>query len=122
MRIFPIENNLYFRWEDVPEKMGNIVIPKGAAVAMRRSEVMAVGPTCEIVKVGDKVLTSIYTGVHLFLCMEDNWTDGEKHRMCREDELIAIYTNTDAEAKDIEGRDKQRTEEFNIGKKKKLEE
>lgn len=122
MIFFPLENNVYYVWEDIAEKIGSIVIPAGAAIAMRKAVVKAVGPTCEMVKVGDKVLTSKYTGVHLFLCMEDVWTDGERHRMCREDEFIAIYTETEKEAKGIEARHKQRTNEFNKGKKKQLEE
>lgn len=122
MRIFPVENNVYYVWEDIVEKMGRIIIPKGAAIAMRKAVVKAVGPTCEMVKVGDKVLTSKYTGVHLFLCMEDVWTDGERHRMCREDEFIAIYTDTEEESKSIDERHKKRSEEFLKGKKKTLEE
>lgn len=120
MDISPILNNVYYVWEDIEEKIGSIVIPRGAAIAVRKAIVRAVGPTCEIVKVGDKVLTSKYTGVHLFLCMEDVWTDGERHRMCREDEFISFYADTDEESKVIEERNKEKRDEFLKGKAKEL--
>ena len=120
MDIKPIENNVYYEWLDIEEKIGRIIIPRGAAIAIRKAIVRAVGPTCEIVKVGDKVLTSKYTGMHLFLCMEDVWTDGERHRMCREDEFISLYTDTEEESKAIKERYKERRSEFLKGKAKEL--
>ncbi len=120
MNIKPILNNVYYVWEDIEKKIGHIVIPAGAAIAVRKAIVRAVGPTCEIVKVGDKVLTSKYTGVHLFLCMEDVWTDGERHRMCREDEFISMYSDTEEESKEIDKWHKKTRDEFLKGKAKEL--
>ena len=116
MDIIPIENNVYYEWLDMAKKIGAIVMPTGVNIAVRKAVVRAVGPTCQIVKVGDKVLTSKYTGVHLFLCMEDVWTAGERHRLCREDEFISLYTDTDEEAKAIKERYKERRSEFLKGK------
>ena len=114
--IFPLENNVYYEWEDVPTGVGGIEIPGSARVEIRKAVVHTIGPTCEMVKPGDIVLTWKHTGTHLFLCIQDKYMDGHKHRLCREDEFIAIFTDTEKTTKEVTERHAKRKEEFLKGK------
>ena len=120
MKIHPLENNVYYIWEDVVEKMDSIVLPKGARVEIRKAIIKVCGPSCELVQPGDKVLTSKHTGSHLFLCMEDVWTDGHRHRLCREDEFIALYADTPEEMVALKKRQEKRRKEFTEEKRLKV--
>ena len=110
--IFPIANNVYYEWLPLPNRIKGILIPDYHKVAMRRGIVRACGPTCEMLKPGDKILVSIYTGVHLFLCTETDLTDGERHRMCREDEVISLYAEDKEESKNLTERHKDEQLQF----------
>ena len=121
MRIFPILNNVYYEWLDIADKIGDIYIPTGAGLAMRKAIIHETGPTCELVKPGDKVLTWKHTGTHLFLCQEDKWTDGERHRMCREDEFVSHYRDDADDTTEIIDRQEKTKKEFLEEQRKKKE-
>jgi len=108
----PLQNNIYYEWETLPDRINGIMIPEYRRVSMRKAVVHAVGPTCEMLQPGDKILVSIHTGVHLFLCVTTAFTDGEKHRMCREDEVISLYAETPEEAGDIDVRHAKERRDF----------
>ena len=120
IEVKPIENNIYYEWLQLPEKIGGFFV-KIDRVSMRRAVVHSVGPTCEMIEPGDKVLVSIHTGVHMFLCSKTDLVDGEHHRMCREDEVISLYADTPEEAKIIDERHKKYRETFLARQKKKEE-
>ena len=108
----PLQNNIYYEWLDLPEEINGIKIPEYRRVSMRKAVVHAVGPTCEMLQPGDKILVSIHTGVHMFLCVATSFVDGERHRMCREDEVISLYTETKEESDKIDKRHAKEKEVF----------
>jgi len=108
----PLQNNIYYQWTDLPDTINGIRIPEYRRVSLRKAIVRATGPTCEMLEPGDKILVSIHTGVHMFLCVATDFVDGEKHRMCREDEVISLYSETPEEAERIDKRHKKEREIF----------
>lgn len=120
--IFPISNNIYYEWLPLPNTVKGILIPDYHRVSMRKAIVRACGPTCEMLKPGDKILVFIQTGIHLFLCTETDLTDGERHRMCREDEVISLYAETPDESKALDDRHNKENASFIKKKMKELEE
>ena len=112
LNLRPLQNNIYYEWLTLPDTINGIRIPEYRRVSMRKAVVHAVGPTCEMLQPGDKILVSIHTGVHMFLCVATAFTDGEKHRMCREDEVISLYAETPEETEAIDIRHAKEREDF----------
>ena len=112
LNIRPVENNIYYEWLPLPNRVRGILIPDYHRVSMRKAIVRECGPTCEMVEPGDKILVSIHTGVHLFLCTETALSDGERHRMCREDEVISLYAETSEEEEALRKRHEKRRQQF----------
>ena len=120
LKIYPILNNVYYEWCEMPDIIHGIKIPDFAHHSVKKVIVHEVGPTCELVEKGDKVLTWKHTGVHLFLCVNTDFRDGERHRMCREDEFLSLYAETPEEEESIKTRN-DKIREAHLRKLKKEE-
>jgi len=91
MKIFPVEDNIYYEWLPVSDRIGSILLSERHEQRTREAVVHEVGPKCKTIEKGDKILISAFTGAHLFLISDSSYKDGEKHRICRETEVLAKY-------------------------------
>lgn len=80
----------------VPEKIGRILVPQTSQEArVGAGEVVAVGPDCEVAKVGDVVLFGRYAP-YLLNKQELEWAGiflpkgEEEYMLCNEEDLLAI--------------------------------
>jgi len=103
MIIVPVDDHFYYRWDDVKTtyttKGGmELEIPEIREIRTRIATVLAVGPNCKFLQPGDKIVISSFTGSHLFLVTEESLDDGEKSRIAREAEVIALLADDAPEA------------------------
>ena len=109
MIIVPVDDHFYYRWDDVKTtyttKGGmELEIPGIREIRTRIATVLAVGPNCKFLKPGDKIVISSFTGSHLFLVTEESLDDGEKSRISRESEVIALLAEDEAQAAELKAR------------------
>ena len=95
MIIVPVDDHFYYRWDDVKTtyttKGGmELEIPEIREIRTRIATVLAVGPNCKFLQPGDKIVIASWTGAHLFLVTETSLDDGERSRISREAEVIAL--------------------------------
>ncbi|MGI6563047.1 MAG: co-chaperone GroES [Clostridia bacterium] len=92
MRIKPLGDRVVLRMLEAEEKTkGGIVLPGTAKEKPQEAEVVAVGPGGMIdgkeivmqVKVGDKVLTSKYSGTEVKI-------DGQEYTIVKQSDILAI--------------------------------
>lgn len=77
-------------------KVGSIILADKHAERSRTAIVLAVGGDVKNYIVGDKVLLSWYTGVHLHVLGETLFgqeVDEDRHRLVNEDELLGKITD-----------------------------
>lgn len=91
MKILPAGDNIYYEWLELDEKWGDIMLPADREQRTRKAVVIEVGSECKYLKKGDKILISCWTGAHLFLALTSEWDVGQRHRLCRESEVMATY-------------------------------
>lgn len=74
------------------EKVGSIIMPKQHSERSRTATVVATGDRVVNYMVGDRVLLSWYTGVHIHLPGQEFFgipVDEDRHRIVREEEVLA---------------------------------
>lgn len=80
-------DRIYVVLDNLPDKStGGIYLPQTQAAASRIGTVKQVGPDVTLYKEGDKVITSAYSGVGLYL-VQDGMVDAT-HSVYRESELM----------------------------------
>ena len=73
------------------KKIGSIIIPEGRSERSRTAVVIAIGDGVINYRVGDSVLVSWYTGVHIHLDGKDLFgvpVDEDRHRIVRDEEIL----------------------------------
>ena len=98
MIIVPVDDHFYYKWNEVQTtyktKGGmELEIPEIREIRTRIATVLAVGPNCKFLRPGDTILIASFTGAHLFLVTENDFSDGEKSRISRESEVIALLAD-----------------------------
>ena len=85
--IEPLGDRVYIELEPMQEKVKRIMVPDDHSERTRVATVLATGPECQHLCVGDRVIVSYYTGTILHLLQYD-LTD-INHRIARESEIMA---------------------------------
>jgi co-chaperonin GroES (HSP10) len=81
--------------DEMAEKVGRIFVADKHSERSRTATVVAVGDEVKNYQVGDKVLLSWYTGVHLHLIDKELFgipVDEDKHRLVMEGEILGKLT------------------------------
>jgi len=109
MIIVPVDDRFYYKWDEVEttvtSKFGDkIVIPESRDIRTRIATVLLVGPNCKFLQPGDKIVISSFTGSHLFLVTETSLDDGEKSRISRESEVMALLAKDASQALEMGSR------------------
>lgn len=83
---------LLIRCDEIAErKVGSIIISDKHAERSRVATILAVGTDVKNYHIGDRVLLSWYTGVHLHVfgdTLFGETVDEDRHRLVNEDELL----------------------------------
>ena len=82
--------------DDMAEKVGRIFVADKHSERSRTAKVLAIGDKVENYAVGDKILLSWYTGVHLHLIDKELFgipVDEDKHRLVMEGEILGKLTD-----------------------------
>ncbi len=92
MVVKPFGSRVFVELEKVGGRVtkGGIILPDAVAEPSRFGHVLAVGPDCKIVGVGDKVMISYYSGTGI-----DYPGSGfhyDQHRFVDEGELLGSYS------------------------------
>ena len=103
MIIVPTEDCFYYLWDEIEEEYTadgfKIVLPQDRPAYTKKATVLAVGPDCKYLQVDDRILISSFTGSHLFMLFGNaEFNDGEKHRIARESEVIALVAEDEKNA------------------------
>ena len=124
MIIVPVDDHFYYKWDDVKTtyttKGGmELEIPEIREIRTRIATVLSVGPNCKFLQPGDKILIASWTGAHLFLVTENDFSDGEKSRISRESEVISFLAEDAAQALEMGSRaaEAAKKQEYDVEKK-----
>ena len=120
MRVFPLENCVYYRWDDLETEIKTkegltLNVGQGREAWTRKAVVLATGPLCKYLKPGDRVVISAFTGAHMFLVNMDmdDVREGEKLRIARESEFLALVDTTEARENEVTEAAKRELERLN---------
>ena len=87
--ITPLRANVLVRPDPPPDKTaGGLLLPDTVKTRSQRGTVLAIGPDCRGVHVGDRVLFTYWSAIHLDL-------NGVEHFLYREDEILGLLHGED---------------------------
>ena len=102
MKLLVPDDHLLIYCDNFVEKKGSIFMPQAHSERSRKATVLLCGPDANFAKPGDRVIVSFHAGVHPHLFDEKidvpelgivgQEIDEERHRICREHEILAKIT------------------------------
>ena len=79
-------DTIYILMDDREQKSSIIYTPENAQQISEVGTVVKKGPDVQLVNIGDKVIISYYTGIHLQL--PECYSESKYHRIIREHEIL----------------------------------